>query len=51
MHNQPTVHLHPFNSAQPRCGAPIPDDRANELTAYRSETTCEACLATLRDAR
>lgn len=42
------VHLHPFNSPRPVCGAPIPEDRKAHLTAWRSDITCEACLATLR---
>lgn len=42
------VHLHPPTSAQPECGAPIPADRMNGLTAYRSEITCAGCKATLR---
>lgn len=42
----PAVHLHGPVSG-PVCGADQPDDRKRESTAYRSDTTCLACLATL----
>lgn len=42
----PVVHLHGPVSG-PVCGAPWPDDRVHETTAYRSLTTCPACLGTL----
>jgi hypothetical protein len=42
----PVVHLHGPISG-PVCGAPWPYDRVHETTAYRSHTTCPACLATI----
>ena len=42
----PNVHLHTPNS-RTYCGAPAPADRVNGWTAYKSDATCEACLATL----
>lgn len=44
--SEPVVHLHGPVSG-PRCGAPWPEDRKRWTTAYRSEITCDACLATL----
>jgi len=43
-----TIHLHRPTSPAPVCGAPVPQDRRNGLTAYRSDITCPDCLATLR---
>ena len=41
-----TIHLH-TPMGRTYCGAPVPADRARGLTAYASEATCHACIATL----
>lgn len=40
------VHLH-TPMGRTYCNAPVPTDRARGLTAYASEATCPACIATL----
>lgn len=40
------VHLH-TPMGRTYCGAPVPADRARGLTAYASEASCHACIATL----
>ena len=40
------VHLH-TPMGRTYCGAPVPTDRARGLTAYASEASCHACIATL----
>ena len=41
-----TIHLH-TPMGRTYCNAPVPTDRARGLTAYASEATCPACIATL----